>query len=199
MGRMILTFSSISHVDKSFYCFSNPNSYNYCRVVSGHSVLRLSIWGLTLWDSCLVVSMLSSEVRMDNGRNRIAGIGIYEQVSDNKWSSEGYLSFLAKGNICYSQGGMEDVYRLFVNVYNPMGGLEFSLSNQMNAMFWVRKPKRVGLFALPEVTVTCEVASHSDVEFTHFIKVIMTQTMWLLTVIALVDIKVCLFWAESCD
>ena len=43
--------------------------------------------------------MLISEVKMDNGRNRIAGIGTNEYISDNRRSSEGYLSFLAKESI----------------------------------------------------------------------------------------------------
>ena len=38
-----------------FYCYSDPNLYNYCRVVHGHGVLRLCIWGLMLWGNCWLV------------------------------------------------------------------------------------------------------------------------------------------------
>ena len=54
-----------------------------------------------------------------------------------------------------SLGGMEDVCRVVITMYVPMG-LEFSLLNQMNAKIWVGKPKRVGLFTHTMVTMTCE-------------------------------------------
>ena len=43
------------------------------------------------------------------------------------------------------------------------------------------------------------VATDCDLEMDHFIKVIMTWTVWCLTVIAWVCIKVCMVWADSCD
>ena len=76
-------------------------------------------------------------------------------VSDSRRASDGYLSFLVKKSICNPQGGMEDVCRVVVAMHDLMG-VEFSLSNQMNAMFGVRKPKRVGLFVHTKVTMTCE-------------------------------------------
>ena len=74
--------------------------------------------------------MLSSEVRMDNGRNTIAGMSTNEKVSDNRRNSEGYLSFLAKKIISNPWDGMEDVCREVIAGHDPMV-LEFSLLNQM--------------------------------------------------------------------
>ena len=42
--------------------------------------------------------------------------------------------FLAKESICNLWGKMEDMCRVVVTIHDPMG-LEFSLSNQMNAKF----------------------------------------------------------------
>ena len=44
----------------------------WCRVVCGHGMLRLSIWGLMVW--VIVGSViLGSEVRMENGRPELLG------------------------------------------------------------------------------------------------------------------------------
>ena len=98
-----------------------------------------------------------------------------------------------------SLGGIVDVCRVVVTLHHLMG-LEFSLLNQMNSKFGVRKAKRVGLFAHTKVTVTCEwLAGHCHSNLTHFIKVIMTWTIWFFTVIALVGIKLYLVKADSCN
>ena len=84
------------------------------------------------------------------------------------------------------QDGMEYVCRVVVNVHDPVG-LEFSLSNQMNAMFWVRKPEKVGLFTHTKVTVTCE----WPVAVTWSLHISLRSLLpkqWLLTVIALIGI-----------
>ena len=99
--------------------------------------------------------MLSSEARMDNGRNRIVGIGMCEQVSDNRRSSGRYLSFLVKEDICNPWGGMEGMCRVVVTVHDPMG-LEFSLLNPNECQGLSEEAKMSGLLALTEVTVTCE-------------------------------------------
>ena len=44
-----------------------------CRVVCGHSMPRLGIWGLRLWGNCWFVISLGSEVRMENGRSEWLG------------------------------------------------------------------------------------------------------------------------------
>ena len=78
---------------------------------------------------------------MDNGRNRIAGMDRNEKASDNRRNSEGYLSFLAKENICNPFSGMEGVYRVIIAMHDLIG-LEFSLLNQMNARFVSEKPQK---------------------------------------------------------
>ena len=152
---MVPTFLSILCANKLFYCYMFP-TYT---VTVGLCVV-MACWGSASkdWHSRVIAGlfkMLSSEVRMDNGTHRIAGMGMNEKVSDNRSSSEWYLFFLAKESISNPWGGMEDVCRVVVTMHDLMG-LGFSLSNQINAKFWVRKPKRVGLFAHTKVTVTCE-------------------------------------------
>ena len=183
---------------KSFFGYFDPNWCYYCRVVYGHGMLELSIWGLMLWDNCWIVYNADFRSRKENGRSRITGAGTCAQLSVSRRSSDGYLSFLVKKSICNPQGGMEDVCRVVIAMHDLMG-LEFSLSNQMNATFWVGVPERVGLFTHTKATMTCECPFPITQSSLYFIKVTMTQTVWLLKMIALVGIKLCLIWAESCD
>ena len=99
--------------------------------------------------------MLSSEARIDNGRNRIAGIGMCEQVSDKRRSSGRYLSFLVKEGICNPWGGMEGMCRVVVTVHDPMS-LEFSLLNPNECQGLSEEAQMSGLLAPTEVIVTCE-------------------------------------------
>ena len=131
---MVPTVSSILCTNKPFYCYAIP-TYTF---TVGLCVV-MACQGSASEDRCSGViaalfKMLSSGVRMDNGRNRIAGMGMNEKLSYNRRRGEWYLSFLAKESICNPWGGMEDVCRVVVTVHDPMG-LEFSQLNQMNARF----------------------------------------------------------------
>ena len=70
---------------------------------------------------CLNVRLRS---RRENGRNRIAGVGTNEQLVITGEAE--VVPVLVKKSICNPWGGMEDVCRVVVTMYDPMS-CEFSL------------------------------------------------------------------------
>ena len=54
-------FICIVHKIEIICGYFDPNLYYYCRVICGHSMLRLSMQGLMLWGNWWFVLMLGSE------------------------------------------------------------------------------------------------------------------------------------------